>query len=202
MLVSLVFIGGICSLVEGTFYPGQSTDNKIKLWFVLHGGVVFGDLILIPLAVWMWYESINFSLGRLLITCPLAIAITWFCHRGWWFACKDQPGYMYPNQKYSKGDPKFWYRDLPVSAWIHVVYMIVSTMWIAEYIFNPMPADVVKKTFDIFVAFVPLAIIEPGIVQGWPPTKKDITNSCTIAVGLWVLIGLVTWGKLVHWWIF
>ena len=136
---------------------------------------------------WLWITLFVF-----------AFIITWLCHRVWWFACENEPGFMYPNRLESHGNERFWYRDLPTSAWIHFLYMTWALMLIGQYIYAPMPATVVWKTFWIFVAFVPIAIIEPGIVQAWPPTKKSLWISFVITLILWSIVGLVTWVKIAH----
>ena len=105
---------------------------------------------------------------------------------------------MYPNQRKSEGKARYWYRDLPPSAWIHFIYMVLAIVYIGGYIIRPMPEEIIWKTFWIFLVFVPIAIIEPGIVQGWKPTKKDILMSVGTAIVLWVVVGLVTWIKLNH----
>lgn len=127
-----------------------------------------------------------------------SLIITWFCHRGWWLASEDEPGFMYPNRFKSWGNENVWYRDLPTSAWIHFTYMVGALMLIGGYVYTPMNAEIVWRTFWIFVIFVPIAVIEPGIVSAWPPTKKGLTFSFGIATVLWAIVGLVTWIKLHH----
>lgn len=197
--VFVVVMEGMASWTEKTFWPGQQGGKSIKLPFVFHGGVVVGDLILLSYAYGMWMPQLQATFCQWVISFPVAVVITWQCHRAWWFMCKDQPGFMYPNRSESGGDPKAWFCDLPGSAWINFIYMVGSLMFIGAYILSPMSAEVVWRTFWIFVIFVPIAIIEPGIVGGWPPTKKDIFTSVGIAIVLWAIVGLVTWLKLIHW---
>lgn len=197
--VLIVSCEGIASWTEKTFWPGQQGGKPIKLPFVLHGGVVIGDLILLSYAYGIWVPHLEISARLWVILFPIALWITWKCHRAWWFMCEKQPGFMYPDRSMSGGDQRYWYDDLPCSAWIHFVYMTGSLMFIGAYIWSPMSPEVVWRTFWIFVAFVPTAIIEPGIVQGWPLTKKDIMVSVGVALVLWTIVGLVTWLKIIHW---
>lgn len=195
----IVILEGIFSWTEKTFWPGQRGGKPIKLPFVFHGGVVVGDLILLPYAYGIWNHRVQVPVWLWVAFSFLALMITWQCHRAWWFMCEKQPGFMYPDRHRSKGDQKIWFYDLPDSAWIHFIYMVASLMFIGAYVYSPMSAEIVWKTFWIFIIFVPVAIIEPGIVQGWPPTRKDILLSIGVAVVLWVIVGLVTWLKLIHW---
>jgi len=198
VLVCVVIIEGVKSWREGTFYFNQTSGKEIKLPFIMHWGVVIGDLILIPLAVSLGWLFMECSLSALFIFFVVAFLLTLVCHFAWWFMCAKQRGFMYPDRNGSWGVSDYWYKDLPVSAWIHFVYMILAVMYLQAYIFSPMPSDVVWKTCWIFLVFVPLGVIEPGIVQGWPPTKKDIITSVGTAIVLWIIVGGVTWIKLTH----
>ena len=203
LFVFAVVLEGISSWSERTFYPGQSREKSVNLPFLFHGGVVVGDLVLLPYAFYLWSPQMHIvmmhvSLWINLILFVSAIGITWVAHRAWWFMCEKQPGFMYPDRSRSLGDPLVWYRDLPKSAWIHFVYMVGAIMMIFGYIASPMSTDVVWTTFWIFVVFIPLAIIEPGIVQGWPPTVKDMVNAVGVATVLLGIVGAVTWVKLAH----
>lgn len=195
----VVVCEGAVSWSEKTFWPGQKGGKPIKLPFVLHGGVVIGDLFLLSYTYGIWAAYLHVPPWLWIIFFFVSLGITWFCHRAWWFMCEKQPGFMYPDRHRSKGDQKIWYHDLPISAWIHVAYMTVSLMLIGGYLYSPMSEEVVLRTFWIFFLFVPVAVIEPGIVQGWPPTKKDIMISIRVAYLLWVVVVVVTLIKMVHW---
>ena len=201
--VFVVVIEGLASWREKTFSPFQRGGcKKIKLYFLYHGAVVAGDLIILSCLFGIWFNHYSIPWSVWLIFFLISLFITWKCHQGWWHGCKDQPGFMYPDQDASAGQAEYWYRDLPDSAWVHFIYMVGALMNIGAYICSPMPKDVVMTTFWLMIAFVPVAIIEPGIVQGWPIKKKDVVLSGGIAIVLWSIIGLVTWIKLIHWWIF
>jgi hypothetical protein len=195
--VMVVVIEGVFSWCEGTFWFNRRYP-ALKLPFLLHGGVVVGDLILLPYVFGMWESYFQIPVWLWGIIFFISLGITWFCHRAWWFMCETQPGFMYPDRSKSHGDANIWYRDMPASAWIHFGYMVVALMFIGAYIVTPMSAEIVWRTCWVFVIFVPAAIIEPGIVQGWPPKKKDIQISVGIALMLWAVVGLVTWAKLAH----
>jgi hypothetical protein len=197
--VTTVVVEGVLSWNEGTFWPHQVGGKAVKLPFILHGGVVLGDLILLPYAFSFWASELRIPLWLWGALFFLALWITWLCHRAWWFQCERQPGFMYPDRQESWGDPTKWFLDLPGSAWVHFVYMTGALVFIGAYIWSPMDPGIVWQTFWIFVVFVPTAIIEPGIVQGWPPTRKDILISVGVAIVLWGVIVLVTWIKLSHW---
>jgi hypothetical protein len=199
--VMVVIWEGTASWKEKTFAPFQKNCRKIKLFFIFHGGVVAGDLFILSYLYCIWAGHFSIPWWLWVEFFPISFAITWKCHRAWWDMCKDQPGFMYPDRNESGGDPALWYRDLPDSAWIHVAYMTGSIMMIGGYIFSAMPSDIVWRTFWAFMLFVPLAIIEPGIVQGWPLKRKDVMISIGSAIALWALVGLVTWLKLIHFWI-
>lgn len=195
----IVVVEGFLSWLEGTFWFRQKFGNRnLKLPFLLHGGVVVGDFILLPLAFFLWAPYLEVPMWLWVTFFFVSFIITWLCHRGWWFACEYEPGFMYPNRLKSWGNENVWYRDLPTSAWIHFIYMMGALILIGGYIYTPMPSMVVWKTFWIFVVFVPVAIIEPGIVQAWPPTKKSLQLAFGITVILWSIVGLVTWIKLTH----
>ncbi len=194
--VFVVLLEGLASWSEKTFWPRQRGGPPIKLPFVWHGGVVVGDLILLPYLFGLWAPRFQIPMWLWIIFFPVALVITWYCHRAWWFLCEKQPGFMYPNRQKSEGDPRIWFHDLPRSALIHFGYMTATLMLIGGYLCSPMTAEVMWQTFWVLVIFVPVAIIEPGIVQGWPLTKKDVTINVGIAVALWTIIGLVTWAKL------
>ncbi len=195
---AIVIFEGKLSLDEGTFWPHQAGGTPVNLPFVWHGGVVVGDLILLPHAFGLWWPHMEVPVWLWAVMLPLALWITWACHRAWWFQCAKQPGFMYPNRLESEGDPDRWYRDLPDSAWVHGAYMVAALMLIGGYLWSPMSSDIVWRTCGIFVIFVPVAIIEPGIVQARPPTRKDIAVSVGVALGLWAVVALVTWIKLTH----
>lgn len=197
--VSMVVLEGALSSKERTFHPGQYRKGFIKLPFVFHGGVVIGDLVLLPYAFYQWLPQMQISPWQLVGFFVAALWITWAAHRAWWFMCEKQPGFMYPDRSRSLGYSSIWYLDLPPSAWIHFVYMVGAIVMIGGYIVSPMSTEVVWTTFWIFVVFIPLAIIEPGIVQGWPLTRKDIFTSFGVAVALLAVVGVVTWVKLAHW---
>jgi len=194
----LVVIEGFFSQAEKTFWPNQEGGPKIKLPFILHGGVVVGDFFILSYLYGIWFHNISIPCWAWIILFFIAAPITWLCHKGWWAGCEKQPGFMYPHRIKSGGDIKYWYRDLPDSAWVHVIYMTWSIMMIGAYIFSPMPDEVVWRTFQLILVFVPLAIIEPGIVQDWKPTKKSIVFAVRVAIALWAVDGLVAWAKLAH----
>lgn len=197
--VAVVLFEGILSFFEETFWFSQKVGERIKLPFLMHGGVVVGDLIIFSYLFGIWIPQLVVPWWLWIVFFPVSLVITWYCHKGWWFACEFQPGFMYPNRDASRGDPELWHRDLPYSAWVHFVFMTAAIMFIGAYIYSPMPVEVVKRTALLMIIFVPVAIVEPGIVQAWPPTKKDLGNSAIITWALWALIVLVTWAKTLHW---
>lgn len=195
----VVVAEGFFSWLEATFWFGQEFGQRnLKLPFLLHGGVVVGDLILLPYAFFIWVLYLNVPIWLWITFLVVSLIITWFRHRGWWRASEDEPGFMYPNRFKSWGNENVWYRDLPTSGWIHFIYMVWALMLIFGYVYTPMNAEIVWRTFWISVIFVPIAVIEPGIVSAWPPTKKSLIFSFGIATVLWAIVGLVTWIKLHH----
>jgi hypothetical protein len=196
--VLVVFYEGVLSFSDQTFWPGQDKNKLIKLPFVYHGGV-WGDLLILPYLFGIWVPQMSVPWWLWIGFFPVAFVITWYCHKTWWRMCEKQPGFMYPDRSESRGDPERWHWDLPGAAWVHFIYMVGAVMMIGGHIYSPMPAEIVWRTCWLMLVFVPVAVIAPGIVQSWPPTKKDIAISVASAIVLWAVVGLVTWVKLIHW---
>lgn len=56
----VVVVEGFFSWLEATFWFGQEFGQRnLKLPFLLHGGVVVGDLILLPYAFFIWVLYLN-----------------------------------------------------------------------------------------------------------------------------------------------
>ncbi|HEX8974654.1 MAG TPA: hypothetical protein VF817_04175 [Patescibacteria group bacterium] len=199
--IMVVIVEGICSWSKKTFWPNHKGGPVIKLPFVYHGGVIVGDLIILPYLFGIWWQYFHVKVLDWAILLVVSVIITWIAHRAWWFMCAEQPGFMYPDRSESEGDEDLWYRDLPSSAWVHFVYMTGALMMIGAYIFTPMPEEIIYKTFWALIVFVPVAVIEPGIVQGWPVKKVDVFAQLSVNFFLWGLIGGITHLKINHLWI-
>lgn len=204
--IIVVSVEGFFSILEGTFSRLQNRNPPVRLTFLWHWGVSIGDWIILPIFNGIIFSRldfsrmvkipfINFQFSQWLFF-PVAAVITWYCHKAWWPSSEKALNFMCPNWKRSGKDRNFWYRDMTIAGWIHFVFMIVEVAVIAGYIFTPMPKEVVWRTFFIFLAFIPLGVIEPGVVEGWPlSTGKKIATAGT-AIALWSLLTVVTWAKL------
>ena len=83
LFVLVVIVEGIRLWKEGAFYPGQSREKPVKIPFILHGGVVAGDLFLLPDAFHQWLPQMQVGLWRSVGFFVTALGITWIAHRAW-----------------------------------------------------------------------------------------------------------------------
>jgi hypothetical protein len=194
--VALVCFEGIWAIREKTFSRKQVRKQPIRLTFLWHWGVVVGDLIILPFFNGLVIPYFSFPPWVYALFFLASLAITFYCHYAWWPTSEKALNFMCPDWEESGKDRKLWYKDATVAGYIHFVFMTLQLVVIFGYIFTHMPSEVVWRVCVIFLVFVPFGVIEPGVVEGWPLSKKKKLVTFGIAVALWAVVGVATWLKL------
>lgn len=192
---AFVVVEGMVSWVEGNFFRKQKT-RPVRLTFIWHWGVVVGDLVLLAIFNGLIMPYVLAPMTVMFPLVAISLSLTCLCHKAWWPREEKSLNFMVPNWDASNRVSKFWYRDMTAAGWMHFVFMTVQLVIIGLYLYSPMPSQVVRTVAVIFFVFVPVAIIEPGVVEGWPLSKPKIIATAGMAIVLWVIVGLATWVKL------
>ena len=191
-----VVFEGLISLLEGTFSRKQWRMQPIRLTFCWHWGVCIGDLILLPIFNGLVIGHLKLSIITWGMLFLVSAPITWLFHAAWWPLNENAFNFMVPNWSKSRQDRFSWYKDMTCAGWMHFIFMIGALMIILAYVMSPMPAGIVKNVCLIFLIFIPFGVIEPGVVEGWPLSRKKKEQTLGIACALWSVVGVVTWCKL------
>jgi len=191
-----VIIQSLFSCKDKTFSRLQNRNPAIRLSFLWHWGVSVGDLLILPIFNGIVIPHIHLSIcsGMLLLYAALLIAL--FCHKGWWPKEEKALGFIMPDWENSGRDADLWHRDMSYAGWMHFVFMVAQLVIIGGYLLSPMPKEVVQLTGVIFMIFIPVAVIEPGVVEGWPLSKGKMLLTAGVAVVLWSIVAAATWIKL------
>lgn len=197
-LVTIAFVvaEGLVSVRERTFSRKQMRSLPIRLSFLWHWGVVIGDLCILPIFNGLVVPYFHLSLLECVAFLFVSFAVTLVCHFAWWPTTEKALGFIYADWNGSSGIREFWYRDITVAGWMHVMFMTVELVAIALYILVPMPGSIVWRVGIIFLVFVLLGVIEPGVIEGWPLSRKKILATFGFAITLWFVVIAVTWFKM------
>jgi hypothetical protein len=191
----IVIIEAIISFSEKTFSRKQ---GRVNLSFCWHWGVSIGDLVILPVVNGLVVPHLSFGIW-FFIFLGLSFNITWFCHKAWWPDPQNSlaQGFIFANAKSGHIHRNLWYRDMTWAGWIHFLFMTIQIVILGGYLITPMPKDIVSLISWIFIVFIPVAVIEPGIIQTGglqKLTRKDqiLTLGMTLALyGLLVIAYLI-----------
>jgi len=191
-----VFFEGIVSWQEKTFSRLQKRKPSIRLSFLWHWGASVGDMLILPIFNGMVIPHIHLPIHYWILLSFAAINITLFCHKGWWPKEEKAFGFIMADWENSGKDPDLWYRDMSSAGWMHFVFMSAQLTIIGGYLLSPMPKEIVHQTAILFTLFVPFAVIEPGVVEGWPLSKAKKILTAKVTIALWAIVAAATWIKL------
>ncbi len=118
----------------------------------------------------------------------VSLMITLRCHKAWWpdpfdknaqgFILMNNPPLFPTPHCYSKN---YWYLAVTPAGWIHVFFMTCQITILGGYLFTPMPRSVINIVSLLLAVFLPLGVIEPGIVQSGGIKKLTIRKYVKIS---------------------
>lgn len=174
---------------EKTLWPNQ--DKKISLPLFKHGGIVIGDLLLLPVFNAIVTPFFHFHFWLYVFFGLVAFSLTWFLHRMWWPTEDAKLNFMSPNWRGSKRKRRFWHRDLSTAGWIHLLFMSAESVIISGYIFSRVPAVIISYVCVIFFFFIPFSYIEPELV-----IKRSLRIILMNTTLLYLFVVAITYLKL------
>lgn len=196
MTVAVVVGEGLVSAWEGTFSRKQMRSPPIRLSFLWHWGVVIGDLCILPIFNGLVIPYLHLSPLEFAAFLFVSFIATLACHFAWWPTTEKALGFIYADWNGSGKIREFWYRDITVAGWMHVIFMTAELVVIVLYILTPMPSDIARIIGTIFLVFIPFGVIEPGVVEGWPLSGEKMLVTFSFSIVLWLVVISVTWLKM------
>ena len=192
--VGVVIIEGIAAFLSGTFshYRWRHVDFSM----LMHWGVMVGDLILLPIfnGLVVPHLKVPWKKGALFLL--ISFAITLYCHWQWWHMCNKTSSFMCLDMRKSMSIESLWFLDGTLAGAIHFLYMAFEIPIIMAFFYSPMPRQVAKWAFAIFMIFVPFALIEPGIAVNWPLTGENLLVTAAVSISTWSIVLLISYAKL------
>ncbi|MCX6761783.1 MAG: hypothetical protein NTY33_02985 [Candidatus Moranbacteria bacterium] len=193
LTIAVVIAEGLVACYDGTFSSIQR--KHVNLSFLKHWGVSIGDLFIFPLINAFIIPRLNFNLWYIL-GFVLALVITLLCHRAWWpgpqdenaqgFILMNNPPLLPTRHCFSKS---YWYLAITRAGWIHIFFMTCQLAILGGYILTPMPRPVVNAVSLLLAVFLPLGVIEPGIVQSGGIKKLTLRKCAEISI---IFLALMT----------
>ena len=200
LTMAVVVIEGLVAYYNGTLSSIQW--KHINLSFMKHWGVLIGDLCIFPIINAFIIPCLHFNWWYV----PgfiLTLAITLQCHKSWWPDPWDENAQGFILDSFHddwKVHSKFhWHRAVTPAGWIHVFFMTCQLAILGGYILTPMPRPVINAISSLLVVFLPLGVIEPGIVQSGglkKITPRRLIRDTAIFIALLVAVLLVRFIKL------
>lgn len=151
--VLAVMISGVVSILDGTF-----TNQRVTMGFLNHGGM-WGDLLIMSVAVGFVAPGIKTSRTCFLASLLSALAITVFAHAQWarLFLKDGVTGHMFPTHMTG-----VWYLDMSGPGWMHVAVMAGLLTSMIMYASSPVTPQVVLIVSILVTVHVCLATLQPG----------------------------------------
>lgn len=184
---------GVVAYHEKTFSREQ---GRVNLSFCWHWGISIGDLLILAIVNGLIFPSFHFNLWWLVLV-PFSATLTTVCYKDWWPKPDNIPaqGFILISSEEHSLAGDSWTKAVTKAGWIHFVFMTIELMILAEYIFTSIPALVVKIVTGLLLIFIPVAVIEPGVIQSGGD-KKKIREAVIGAIALMILALLVAVFKL------
>jgi hypothetical protein len=175
-----VVVSGLIAWIEGSW----SRRPGLGMGFVNHGGM-WSDLVLLSSANAVIVPHL--ALGPWLAGAVAgSITASLLVHRYWYSPAGGQGDHMWPAHAHG-----MWHRDLSMSGWAHVLYVIGELTLLAGFAFHDVPSDVVLFVTIVFTIHAPIGLLQPRhFLTGHIATVTEQPLLAPLLLTLWTVTAL------------